>query len=306
MPRWTTKSIPSLKGKTAVVTGGTNGLGFEDALALSQAGAAVIITGRKQTTGDEAVAKIKSNVPGALIDFEVLDLTNLASLKACAKRITSKLKCLDILINNAGVMTPPKRIVTKDGFELQFATNYLGHFAFTKHLLPLLKKGKGRVISLSSIAARGGTIIFDDLQAEQSYDAMKYYRQSKLACLMFALELQKRSDAAGWGITSIATHPGISRTNLLVDTGDQKTLVGRARKFAWFLFQHPSLGALPTLFAATSPDAKAHEYYGPNGILELRGYPKALPIPKQALDQHVSSRLWTVSEELTGVTYATA
>lgn len=305
MKKWTTKDIPSLSGKTAVVTGGTSGIGYEDAVALARAGASVTITGRSQKTGDEAVAKITNQVPGAIISFEILDLADLASVKACAKRITSKLKSLNILINNAGVMTPPKRIVTKDGFELQFATNYLGHFAFTKHLLPLLKKGKGRVISLSSIAARGGTIIFDDLQAEQSYDAMKYYRQSKLACLMFALELQKRSDAAGWGITSVATHPGISRTNLLVDTGDQKTPIGRARKYAWFLFQPPALGALPTLFAATSPNAKADEYYGPNGFSELRGYPKAISIPKQALDQKVATRLWDTSEQLSGTIYPT-
>lgn len=302
MKRWTTNDTPNLQGKVAIVTG-AGGLGYEDALALAGAGARVIVAGRDATKGEAAVASIKQVHPKADVGFEVLDLAELTSVKVFADRMLQKLGGLDILINNAGVMTPPKRLETKDGFELQFGTNYLGHFALTAHLLPLIKKVQGRVISLSSVAARRGAINFDDLQAEQSYVPMPVYAQSKLACLMFAFELQKRSDANGWGVTSIAAHPGISRTELLVDKPGATTVVGVARKYAWFLFQPVAQGALPTLFAATSPDAKAGAYYGPDGFRELRGYPKLAGTPERAGDTAAASKLWQVSEELAGVAY---
>lgn len=302
MQKWTTANIPSLHGKTAIVTG-AGGLGFEDALALSKAGADVIIAGRDAAKGEAAVAKIRGVVSAADVSFELIDLADLASIATFSERITTKLDKLDILINNAGVMTPPKRLETKDGFELQFGTNYLSHFALTAHLLPLIKKAKGRVISLSSVAARSGKINFDDLQAKNNYEPMPVYAQSKIACLMFAFELQKQSDEHGWGITSIAAHPGISRTELLVGKSDGRGFSGIVRKYTWFMFQPVAQGALSTLFAATSIEAEPGKYYGPHALGETRGYPKEASIPKNALDTQTSKRLWEVSKQLYGVNY---
>ena len=302
MNKWTTKNIPSQKGRTAIVTG-VSGLGYEDALALAKVGATIIMAGRSKAKGNEAVTSIRAAVNNANVSFELLDLSSLASVADFSKRIKAKLKSLDILINNAGVMTPPNRIVTDDGFELQFETNYLGHFALTGQLLPLLIKAKGRVISLSSVAARNGTIHFDDINAEKKYVPMTSYAQSKVACLMFALELQRRSDANGWGLASIASHPGISRTNLFSTSKAGIGSLASIRTHAWFLFQPSAQGALPTLFAATSQDAKAGGYYGPGGIAEVRGLPTDARIPKQANDTEAAAKLWDLSEKLSKVTY---
>ncbi|WP_213767879.1 SDR family oxidoreductase [Caballeronia sp. dw_19] len=306
MTNWTASAIHSQSGRKAVVTG-TGGLGLEDALALAAAGADVIIAGRNPSKGREAVAHVRQHVTNAIVRFELLDLANLDSIAAFASRLGSKLSSVDILINNAAVMTPPQRRTTDDGFELQFGTNYLGHFALTSHLLPLLRKSKSpRVVTLSSIAARDGTINFDDLQAERGYKAMAVYAQSKLACLMFSLELQRRSDAAGWGIASIAAHPGISRTDLLPNGAGPNSAFGLMRKYLWFVFQPVAQGALPTLFAATSPEAEGGAYYGPDKLGETRGSPMLAKIPKQALDASVASRLWDVSEKLIGATFDTS
>jgi NAD(P)-dependent dehydrogenase (short-subunit alcohol dehydrogenase family) len=299
MTHWTASDIPSQRGRTAVVTG-TGGLGFQDALALARADANVIIAGRNPSKGAAAVNQIRQSVPGANATFETLDLASLESIEAFGESLRSSLDSLDLLINNAAVMTPPKRQVTSSGFELQFGTNYLGHFALTAQLLPLLRKGnKPRVVSLSSVAARSGTINFDDLQAQRSYRPMPVYSQSKLACLMFALELQRRSDAAGWGIQSIAAHPGISRTDLLPNGAGAWSAPGMVRRYMWFLFQPAAQGALPTLFAATSPQARGGAYYGPDKFGETRGYPDVARIPPQALDTSVAARLWIESEGLT-------
>ncbi len=299
MTHWTVSDIPSQRGRTAVVTG-TGGLGFQDALALARAGANVIIAGRNPSKGAAAVNQIRQSVPGANVTFGILDLASLESIEAFGESLRSSRDSLDLLINNAAVMTPPKRQVTSDGFELQFGTNYLGHFALTAQLLPLLRKGnKPRVVSLSSVAARSGTITFDDLQAERNYRPMPVYGQSKLACLMFALELQRRSDAAGWGIQSIAAHPGISRTDLLPNGAGAWSAPGMARRYMWFLFQPAAQGALPTIFAATSPQAQGGVYYGPDKLGETRGYPAVAKIPPQALDTSVAARLWIESEGLT-------
>ncbi len=303
---WTTKNMPSQEGRTIIVTG-TGGLGFEDALALARAGGDVIIAGRNPAKGAEAIARTKQAVPGAAVSFEAVDLGNLAAIAAFGRRLSASRQKIDTLINNAGVMTPPTRKTTADGFELQFGTNYLGHFALTAHLLPLLLRGHNpRVVTLSSIAVRGrGTAInFDDLQAERDYQPMPVYGQSKLACLMFAFELQRRSDAAGWGITSIAAHPGVSRTDLLHNAPGRRSVQGLARSFMWFLFQPAAQGALPTLFAATSPDARKGAYYGPDKLGETRGYPTEAAIRPQALEAHAAKRLWEVSEELTGISFA--
>lgn len=303
MASWTTANIPPQDGRCAVVTG-TGGLGFEDALALARAGAEVILAGRDPAKGAEAVARVRKAVPAAQIRFELLDLAALTSVADFATRLRAQRDSLDLLINNAGVMTPPTRQVTADGFELQFGTNYLGHFALTAHLLPLLRKGRdARVVTLSSVAARGGRIALDDLNAERGYQPMPVYSQSKLACLMFALELQRRSDAGGWGVASIAAHPGIARTDLLLNAPGRGSPVGRVRKLAWFLFQPVAQGALPTLYAATAPEARGGAYYGPDRLGETRGHPARARFPAQALDAATAARLWAASERMTGARF---
>ncbi len=301
MTRWTASDIPPQRGRSVVITG-TGGLGFQDALALARTGADVTLAGRNSAKGKAAVEQIRAAAPGAQVQFEEVDLAQLDSVTAFAERLRGSRARLDILINNAAVMTPPQRQTTADGFELQFGTNYLGHFAMTAQLLPLLRKSDApRVISLSSVAARQGTIDFADLQAERSYQPMRAYAQSKLACLLFAFELHRRSTTAGWGITSIAAHPGISRTDLLTNAPGERSAQGLARTWLWFLFQPAAQGALPTLYAATSPQATPGAYYGPDKFGETRGYPALAKMPIQARDTTVAARLWEVSEQLTGV-----
>ncbi|KAM3092068.1 SDR family oxidoreductase [Phormidesmis sp. 146-12] len=303
MANWTTANIPSQKSCSAVVTG-TGGLGFEDALALARAGGDVIIAGRNSQKGAAAVAKIRNEVPSARVRFEQIDLANLKSVKDFAERLRSQQDSLDLLINNAGVMMPPKRMETTDGFELQFGVNYLGHFALTAQLMPMLCKGKNaRVVTLSSIAARNGTINFDDLQAKHNYKPMAVYSQSKLACLMFAFELQRRSEAGQWGVASFAAHPGIARTDLIYNSPGGWDARVIWRTLLWFLFQPVPQGALPTLFAATSPDAKSGAYYGPNKLNEMRGFPALSKVPPQATDTDAAARLWDVSEKLTKINF---
>ncbi|MBY3211724.1 MULTISPECIES: SDR family oxidoreductase [Rhizobium] len=304
MTKWTSKNIPSQHGRTAVVTG-TGGLGYEDALALARAGASVVIAGRNPRKGAEAVSAIKEAVPGAQVRFGKVDLANLASIAAFAEQLAREQDSLDLLINNAAVMTPPERRVTSDGFELQFGTNYLGHFGLTAHLLPLLKAGRNpRVVTVGSVAARSGAINFDDLQAERGYKPMPVYSQSKLACVMFAFELSRRSKAHGWGVESLAAHPGISGTSLIPNGPGWWSVAGMLRLFLWFLFQPPWQGALPTLYAATDPAARDGAYYGPDKLGGTRGYPTEEKPPRQALDTAVAARLWDVSQELTNVKFA--
>ncbi|MCW5713463.1 MAG: SDR family oxidoreductase [Bauldia sp.] len=303
MARWTASDIPPQNGRSAVITG-TGGLGYEDALALARAGGEIILAGRNPGKGADAVARIQAAVPKANVRFERLDLASLASVAEFSARIRSQRTSLDLLINNAGVMVPPRRQVTEDGFELQFGTNYLGHFALTAHLLPLLRNGReARVVSLSSVAARSGRIDFGDLQAERAYKPMPVYAQSKLACLMFAFELHRRSTAGRWGVTSIAAHPGVSRTDLLHNGPGRRSASGRIRSMLWFMFQPAAQGALPTLYAATSPVAKPGAYCGPHAMSETRGYPVPSRVPPQAADAAVAARLWEVSEQLAGVTF---
>jgi NAD(P)-dependent dehydrogenase (short-subunit alcohol dehydrogenase family) len=300
-PDWDSADIPAQAGRVVVVTGGTSGIGFESAKALAAAGAQVVIAARNAGRGAEAVAAIRSETPDAVIRFESLDLADLASVRAFGRRLDASLPRIDVLVNNAGIMEPPQRGVSADGFEMQFATNYLGHFALTAELLPLLRKAPSpRVVSLSSIAARLGAIHFDDLQFSHDYDPGAAYQQSKLACLMFALELQRRSDAAGWGIQSIASHPGVSRTNLQVNNGFIRRSLGR------FILQPAARGALPTLYAATAPDARGGSYYGPTGVMEFRGPLGLAKMPAAATDEAASARLWDMSETLGGVRFADA
>lgn len=303
MANWTMADVPAQHGRTAIITG-TGGLGYQAALALASAGAEVILAGRNRARGEAAVNQIRQHVPDARAGFEMLDLASLASVAAFGKRLRESRPRLDLLINNAAVMTPPTRQLTADGFELQFGTNYLGHVALTAQLLPLLRQSaSARVISTSSIAARSGTIDFDDLQSARAYRPMVAYSQSKLACLMYAFELQRRSEAAGWGIQSIAVHPGIARTELLPNGAGAWSAAGMARRFLWFLFQPAAQGALPTLFAATSAQARGGAYYGPDKLGETRGYPVAARVPPQATEADSAARLWAESERLAGVAH---
>src|SRR5271169_4737347 len=294
--------IPSQLGKTAIVTGATGGLGYETALALARAGADVILTGRDERKGQSAIAKIGREVLGAKIAFESLDLANLAAVAAFAERMQAR-PSLDLLINNAGVMALPRRQVTADGFEMQFGTNHLGHFALTARLMPLLRQASGsRIVSVSSLAHRTGLIDLSDLQGERFYSPWKAYGQSKLACLVFALELQRRSDREGWGLVSNAAHPGFARTNLFAS--GPGGFISLATGFAAPLFgQSAEDGARPILFAATSADAKPGAYYGPGGIGELRGAPAQALIMPQARNQATASKLWEASEKLSGTLF---
>jgi NAD(P)-dependent dehydrogenase (short-subunit alcohol dehydrogenase family) len=294
--------IPSQSGRTAVVTGATGGLGFEAALALAQAGAEVILTGRDDRKGQSAIEKINSEVAGAKVGYERLNLANLASVADFAQRMQAR-PSLDLLINNAGVMALPRRQITADSFEMQFGTNHLGHFALTARLMPILRRASGaRVVSVSSLAHRTGFIDFADLQGARIYAPWKAYGQSKLATLMFALELQRRSDEAGWNLISNAAHPGFARTNLFA--GGPGGLVSLATDFAAPLFGHSAAdGARPILFAATSPEAKPGGYYGPGGLGELRGAPARALIMPQARDAATAARLWDESGKLTGVAF---
>jgi NAD(P)-dependent dehydrogenase (short-subunit alcohol dehydrogenase family) len=302
--KWTAANIPQRTQGLAVITGSTEGIGYEDALALSSAGWSVIMMGRNAQKGAESIIKIREINPMAKLTFEKIDLADLSSIKAFASRMTARGRAIDLLINNAGVMTPPKRLETVDGFELQFGTNHIGHVALTAQLLPLLRKSPdARVVTVSSVANRAGKINFDDLQSKASYDPMKAYGQAKLANLMFALELQRQSDKHGWGITSIAAHPGVSRTNLLITGAGRWSGAGIMRTFFPFLFQPSSQGALPTLYAATSPEAKGGMYYGPERMQETRGFPAVAKIPVQAEDTQVSSKLWEISKHLAKVDF---
>ena len=294
--------IPSQVGRTAVVTGATGGLGYEAALALAKAGAEVILTGRDAGKGQSAIDRIGRDAIGANVSYEHLDLANLASIAEFADRMHAR-PSLDLLIGNAGVMALPRRQTTADGFEMQFGTNYLGHFALTARLLPLLRRTSGpRVVQVSSLAHRTGFIDFSDLQSERYYAPWKAYGQSKLACLMFALELQRRSDAAGWDLVSNAAHPGFARTNLF-SSGPGGMLSFATDLAAPFFGQSAADGARPILYAATSPQAKPGAYYGPRGIGELRGAPARALIMPQARDADAAARLWDISEKLTGTPF---
>lgn len=307
---WTAADIPTQRGRTIIITGGNglrlndmSGIGYEDARALAGAGATVIIASRNAQRGAAAIDQIRQVHPDANIRFETLDLTDLASVEAFADRVRSSHQSVDTLINNAAIMAPPQRAVTINGFERQLATNYLGHFALTAHLLPLLRQGNApRVVNMASLAANGGSINFDDLQAERQYDAFPVYAQSKLAHMMFAFELQRRSDAAGWGLRAIAAHPGISRTNLIPTSMAPDSEAVRRFTAQPELSQPAEQGALPPLYAATA-DAVPGGYYGPTGPDETRGFPGPAAVPAQAKDTAVAARLWETSVGLTDVSF---
>jgi NAD(P)-dependent dehydrogenase (short-subunit alcohol dehydrogenase family) len=303
---WTAADIPSQRGRRAVITGSNSGIGFETALALARMGAELVLPARTQAKADDTVARILAQVPAAQLHPEVLDLAVQASIHAFANRVIERFPgpSLDLLINNAGVMALPAREVTVDGFERQFATNYLGPFALTALLLPTIKPVVGsRVVTVSSSASKQGKIEFDNLQSERVYKPMSQaYAQSKLADLIFAQELQRRLTAVGSPILSTAAHPGYAVTNLQADHLPMglKVVIAMMKPF---LSQDAAHGALPTLFATASAQAVAGGYYGPDGLAELKGYPTAVPIPKRALDPAVAKRLWAQSEQMTRLTF---
>lgn len=307
---WTIRDMPPQKGRRVLITGATGGLGYETALALAQAGADVLLTGRNPAKGQQALARIRAHCPAATIRYADLDLADLGAVAAFADRLGNEQEGLDLLVNNAGVMTPPVRHETLDGFELQFGTNYLGHFALTGQLLPLLRRGKApRVVNLSSGAHRLlADIHFDDLQWRKSYKPWRAYAQSKLAMILFAFELQRRSNAFGWGLISNAAHPGYAVTDL--QTSGPRLGRSRPHPMAWLtrlmqplMSQSAADGALPTVFAATSPEAMPAGYYGPQDMFELKGPVGEARVGDKARDPALAARLWTLSEELTGVTW---
>lgn len=303
MTKWTIEAMPPQAGRRAVVTG-TGGLGLEVARALAKGGAEVVVAGRNPAKGAEAVAQIRSGSPEAAVRFELLDLASLTSIRGMAERLRGAWSSVDVLVNNAGVMVPPVRRETADGFELQFGTNHLGHFALTGHLLPLLRaSANARVVAVSSVAARAGTVDFDDWDADAGYRAMPVYARSKLACLMFALELDRRAKAAGWRIEGIAAHPGVARTDLLHNGPGRGSLHSHVRSWLPFLFQPAAQGALPLVYAATDRRARGGAYYGPDRLGETRGYPAPAKIPRLAQDRAACERLWALSERLTGVAF---
>lgn len=290
-----------LTGKIAIVTGGNSGIGLEAAKVFAERGARVVLAVRNIEKGKAAQEEIMKEYPSSQIDVLKLDLADLSAVRSFADAFKSQFDSLDLLINNAGVMTPPLS-KTKDGFELQFGGNHLGHFALTGLLLPLLKKTPGsRVVTISSLAHKGASIDFDNLDGSKGYKAMKFYGQSKLANLLFAQELDKRLKQHGLPVKSFACHPGISATNLFkFGNRDAPKLL---KSLANRLLQPPAMGALPTIYAATESSLRGGEYIGPDGKGQRKGYP-ALDTPhSSANDEAVSRKLWEVSEQLTGVTF---
>jgi protochlorophyllide reductase len=304
---WTLSDIPDQTGRIALVTGASSGLGLETARALASHGATAVLGCRSRTKAEAARRELLPTAAGP-IDLLDLDLADLASVERAAAEMADRYGRLDLLINNAGVMAPPRRL-TRQGFELQFGTNHLGHFAFTRALLPLLRHRPGaRVVTVTSGAQYFGRLDFDDLQGERRYDRWKAYSQSKLANVAFALELQQRLDAGSGGdtasgssrILSLAAHPGLARTNLQPDSvaANGSRVEALAYRLMDPLFQSAAMGVLPQLFAATAPEAQPGGHYGPNRWGGMRGWPTAVRIAPAALDPEQRQRLWQVSEEL--------
>ena len=302
--KWTSADIPSQRGNTVVVTGASSGLGLATARELARAGAKVVAAVRNVAKGDAAVEEIVATVPDASIEVSKLDLGDLASVREFADRLGAEQDRLDLLINNAGVMAPPRQ-TTVDGFESQFGTNHLGHFALTGLLLGQLESAPApRVVTVSSPVHRMGTVKFDDLQGERAYNNWLAYGQSKLANLMFAFELNRRAVQAGSALKSYAAHPGYAATNLQF-AGPARFYERAAMAVGNRIFaQSAEMGALPTLYAATVPDLPGGSFVGPEGFMEQRGHPHLVTAAGKAYDQESWRRLWEVSEELTGVRYA--
>jgi NAD(P)-dependent dehydrogenase (short-subunit alcohol dehydrogenase family) len=298
---WTSDQIPDQSGRTVLVTGANSGLGQITARELARAGATVLITARDQAKAASAEAEIRERVPDARLEPRVLDLADLASVRDLAAAVTADHEHLDVLVNNAGVMMPPQSQTT-DGFELQFGTNHLGHFALTGLLLGRIGGADPRVVTVTSLEHRPGRIDFDDLGLERGYDTRAAYQRSKLANAAFGIEFDRRLRAAGSPVKSVLAHPGYSATNLQSTgpTGLMKQIlkVGNA-----LLAQSADDGTRPQLYAAVAPDVEGGEFFGPDGFHEARGHPKRVKATSRARDPELGRRLWELSEELTGVDY---
>ena len=303
--KWSAKQILSQAGKTALVTGANSGIGYQAGLELARHGAHVLLGCRNYAKGQAALDRLLREAPGASAELVELDMASLTSIRAFAAEFGRRGIALDLLINNAGVMALPKRELTADGFERQFGTNHLGHFALTGLLVPqLLAAPSPRVVTVASLAHRNGKINFEDLQSERNYKPWDAYGESKLANILFANELNRRAVAAGSKLMSLPVHPGVSVTNIIANGPGVNGLKTKVLTLlAPVLMQPDAAGALPTLYAATSPDARGGEYIGPDGFMEMKGSPVVVQPRPHGLDQTVAQRLWTVSEKLTGVTY---
>jgi len=307
MPKTIDIPVPNLSGQRALVTGASDGIGFNVAARLARAGAEVVIPVRNRSKGQAAMQRIRDLVPTAKLDLRSLDLSSLASVADLTGELLSDGTPVNILINNAGVMEPPTRQVTVDGYELQFATNHLGHFALTTGVLPLLKAGKAHVTTQVSVAANSHAVNWEDLSWTQGYHARKAYSSSKIALGLFGMELHHRSTAQGWGVRSNLSHPGISPTNLLA----AQPQMGRAQdtvavRFIRSLSRRGILvgtaesAALPAVYAATSADAMGGLLYGPSGLGHLRGAPAEQALYSRLQSSEDSRRMWALSEQLVG------
>lgn len=299
----TQADMPDLAGRIALVTGATSGIGLETARMLASAGAHVILAGRNVEKGANAVQSIAASGLRGTVSFECFDMADQASIAGAADRLRATHARIDLLINNAGVMMPPQRKTTADGFELQIGTNHLGHFALTGRLLPLLQAGQARIVTVSSNAARSGRINFEDLQSERRYAPWAAYAQSKLANLLFMRRLQQLSEQHKWGLHCVAAHPGLAATGL-VSSGMGEGLMARiANRFNGLLAQSASAGAMPTIAAATERGLPALSFVGPDGWGGWRGKPIVVKRPGAADEDAAAKRLWSVSENLVSLRY---
>ena len=298
MRDWTVADMPSQAGRIALVTGANSGLGYATALELARRGAQVIMAARDAGRGNAAVARLKAEVPGAKAEFESLDLSDLESVAALATSLEQSGRPIDLLVNNAGVMATP-RGKTRQGFETQFGINHLGHFALTMAVLPLMGAGADpRVVTVTSSLHKAGTINFDDLQSEASYDPMKAYMQANLAKVVFAVELDRRLRARGSRVKSVLAHPGVANSNLTSSMG-AGVVKALSSVLVPILAQTASAGARPSLRAATDPSVTGGEFYGPRGPGEFRGAPVIVQPAPRAKDAALGQRLWEISEYLT-------
>ncbi|WP_327001849.1 SDR family oxidoreductase [Dactylosporangium sp. NBC_01737] len=303
-------NVPDLSGKLAVVTGASDGVGLGLAARLAAAGAEVVMPVRNPGKGEAAMAKIRQRYPEAALSLRALDLSSLDSVAALGATLRGENRPIHILINNAGVMTPPDRQTTADGYELQFGSNHLGHFALVGHLLPLLRAGRARVTSQLSVAANENAINWDDLNWERSYHGRRAYSQSKIAFGLFGLELDRRSRAGGWGITSNIAHPGVAPTSLLAarpEMGRAKDTAGvrviRVLSRRGILLGTVETALLPALLAATSPDASGGRFYGPSGLGHLSGAPAEQAVYSRLRSEDDARRIWQLSEDLTHTSF---
>ncbi|WP_432521071.1 SDR family oxidoreductase [Kineococcus sp. SYSU DK006] len=310
MPRTNHLPLPDLSGRRALVTGASDGIGFGIARRLAAAGAEVVLPVRNRAKGAAALARIRGQHPAARLSLRELDLSSLRSVAALGEQLRGEGFPIHLLVNNAGVMRPPQRQVTADGFELQLGTNHLGHVALVAHLLPLLTAGRARITSQVSVAARSGEVNWSDVNWESSYDGMRAYSQSKIALGLFGLELDRRSRAGGWGITSNLSHPGVAPTSLLgarPEMGRERDTpqiaVIRRLSRAGILVGTVDSAQLPALFAATSPTARGGRLYGPKGPGNLGGGPGEHALFRPLRDLGEAERVWRVSEDLAGVSF---